>query len=455
LARVTTVDVRLGPGTVDAGRHLLLFALLPVLHLLMLGYDLRHPGRFLNADRAGERILELEGFRQAWHGGGDLAGFLARHGIVGDWLPQALLYLWGGQYAVIAAQVLLALLSVVWVRGIGTRLGLGTGAAGLAALMYGLLPHTLVLPHQLASEAIFDPLIIGSFALLVRATVLARGFPAAGALLGAATLVRPITLLWPLVCVPLMTATARTRAAFVVAALAPLLAWMVFIFTATGEISMGRSAHDLGRNLYDRAARIAAAAGVPAPESPTGDRRLGVPGYLGFALEHPGAALMHSARDVMVLGVKSGFERIALDYLDLAPGQRVELQGEEGWRSQLEREGAWATLRDMSRRDPGLVLVAAGGAALFAGLMLLAFAGALAWLGEKGAAAPVRRLRIMIVLFPLYVVATAQAVDAAQSRHRAPAEFALCLLAVAGLPALRRVSSNLRSNLRAEVRRGR
>jgi hypothetical protein len=152
-----------------------------------------------------------------------------------------------------------------------------------------------------------------------------------------------------------------------------------------------------------------------------------------------------------VLGIKSGFERIALDYLDLAPNQRVELQGTDGWRSRLERAGAWATLRDMSRRDPGLVLVAAGGAALFAGFMLLAFAGALAWLGDKGVAPRVRRLRIMIVLFPLYIVATAQVVDAAQSRHRAPAEFALCLLAVAGLPALRRVSSNLR----AEVRRGR
>jgi hypothetical protein len=111
-------------------------------------------------------------------------------------------------------------------------------------------------------------------------------------------------------------------------------------------------------------------------------------------------------------------------------------------------------VRDMSKRDPGLVLVAVAGAVLFAGLMLLAGAGALAWLREKGAGAAavrMRGLRLLIVLFPLYIVATAQAVDAAQSRHRAPAEFALCLLAMAGLPTLRRLSSNLR----AEVRHGR
>jgi len=64
------------------------------------------------------------------------------------------------------------------------------------------------------------------------------------------------------------------------------------------------------------------------------------------------------------------------------------------------------------------------------------------------------------VLFPLYIAATAQVVDAAQSRHRAPAELALCLLAVAGLPVLRcrlsRTFSKIpRVNLHTEVRRAR
>jgi hypothetical protein len=44
----------------------------------------------------------------------------------------------------------------------------------------------------------------------------------------------------------------------------------------------------------------------------------------------------------------------------------------------------------------------------------------------------------MLVAFVLYVFATATVVDAAQSRQRAPAEFALCLLAVAGFCVLQR-----------------
>ncbi|HZR70237.1 MAG TPA: hypothetical protein VFB01_14445 [Burkholderiales bacterium] len=439
----------------------LLFGLLAALHVLMLGYDLHHPGRFLNADRAGGRMQVLEGFRRTWEGGGDLTAFLAQHGIVGDWLPQALLYLWGGQYLVIVAQVALALASVAWVRSIGTRLGMAEGSARGAALLYGLLPHTVVLPHQLASEAIFVPLLVGSFALLVRSSS-ARGLALAGALLGLATLVRPITLLWPLVCVLFLSATLRARALFVLAALTPLYLWMLFVFAATGDLSMGRSDHDLGRNLYERAERIAASAGVPAPESPTGDRRLGVAGYLRFALDHPSPALEHSARDVAVLALKSGTERVVLDYLEVDAAERAELQASDGWRARLERDGAWATFRQMTTRHPGVVLAAAGGAIAFAALMLLAFAGALAWLRENrdGAAAPRHRLRLLLVLFPLYIAATAQVVDAAQSRHRAPAELALCLLAVAGLPVLRRRLSRTfskipRVNLHTEVRRAR
>ncbi|TMG78637.1 MAG: hypothetical protein E6H77_05990 [Betaproteobacteria bacterium] len=137
---------------------------LGALHAAMFVYDLAHPGRFVNADRAGERIQVVAGFGEAMQSGDPLA-YLTSHGIVGDWLPQALLYAAGGQYFVIAAQVLLALASVLWVHEIGLRLGLRENAAQGAALLYALLPHTLVFPHQLASEAISVPLVILGFRL--------------------------------------------------------------------------------------------------------------------------------------------------------------------------------------------------------------------------------------------------------------------------------------------------
>jgi hypothetical protein len=415
-----------------------LLAPFAALHAAMLGYDLQHPDRFLRADRALERIEVVRKFAEAWRGG-DAGAFLAGHGIVGDWLPQALLYLAGGQYLVIAVQAALALLSILWVFELGLRLGLGERGATAAAAVYGLLPHTLAFPHQLAAEAIFVPLAVLSFRFSMGA--------GAGAAMGLATLVRPITMLWPFIHAALSHGAPRARAAYVAGALAPLLLWMSFMLLATGEFSMGRSAHDLGTNLYERMHKTAARlpeSQRPA-ERPAGQKRAGVGEYLAFAAAHPAAAAAHSVRDLATVGFKSGIERLLLDYLDLFPGSRGDLQSSEnGWRARVEQRGAFATFAELFRAQPGLVLASAGSAALYAVFMGLAVAGALA--APAGETSTVRGLRWLLCAFVVYTLATAQVVDAAQSRHRAPAEFALSLLALAGWAALRKKRALHRNN---------
>src|SRR5258708_13538823 len=120
---MTALSQRLAIGGPLATTTSRLVAPLAALHGAMFLYDLQHPQRFLNADRAGERIEVIRGFAAALRAG-DTIAYSVGHGIVGDWLPQALLYILGGQYLVIAAQVILALASVLWVREIGLRLGL-------------------------------------------------------------------------------------------------------------------------------------------------------------------------------------------------------------------------------------------------------------------------------------------------------------------------------------------
>ena len=408
---MTAASGALGSPALPAGA-VRLVAPLAALHAAMFGYDLQHPGRFLNGDRASERIEVIKGFFENTNS----LDYLASHGIPGDWLPHALLYLAGGQYLIIAVQVALALASVVWVLQIARRLGLDERAASAAAILYALLPHSLVFPHELASEGLFCPLVVLSFRL---------GTGAAGGLaLGLATLIRPLTALWPFVVL---------RRAFIVMALAPLLAWMSFMFIATGEFSMGRSGHDLGNNLYFRMQRMAGE--LPKAERPPergpGQTKATLGEYAAFVAAHPALAAKHSARDLGVLTVKSGIERVVLDYLDLYPENKRELQdGDSGWRAQVEQRGAVAALGQVLREQPGLIVSSAIGAALFLALMALAACGA--W----------RHLRsrewLLLSAFVVYIFATAQAVDAAHSRHRAPAEFAICILAVAGWLALRR-----------------
>jgi hypothetical protein len=397
------------------------------LHVAMVAYDLGNPERFLNADRAVSRLQAIERFVAAWDSGAGLPALLAAQGIPGDWLPQALLTLAGGSLAVILVQVLLALASIAWVREIGLRLGLPEGRASAAAILYGALPHTLVLPHQLSSEAIFVPLVVLSFALVLRGASAAR-HGAAGLAMGLAVLVRPITLAWPAIhALFAWRARPAARLAYLAMGLAPLALWMGFIFTQTGQLSMGPSKHDLGWNLHQRVQRMAAH--LP-PEQRFADReRLTVGDYVRFVASHPGPAAAHAARDMMALGVKSGVERVVFDYLDLFPESRGLQDTQSGWRKTLEQKGVVQGFLHLAGEHTGLIVVSAGGALLFLAFMALALVGAWAF---------VRSGRWMLVVFVVYVFATATAVDAAQSRHRAPAEFALCLLAVAGFWALQR-----------------
>jgi hypothetical protein len=180
------------------------------------------------------------------------------------------------------------------------------------------------------------------------------------------------------------------------------------------------------------------AATLPQAERPAvkpqGQKRVSVAEYLRFVLAHPAAAASHGARDLVTLAGKSGIERITLDYLDLFPQARRALQdSDQGWRADLESEGAARTFLRLLREQPGLVASSALASLVFAAFMLLAALGAVA-----AARDPARQRALLLLAgFVLYVGVTAQAVDAAQSRHRAPAEFALCVLALAGWSACR------------------
>jgi hypothetical protein len=216
---------------------------------------------------------------------------------------------------------------------------------------------------------------------------------------------------------------------------------MSFVCATTGQFSLGASSHDLGANLYYRMQRIGATLPEPQrpPEKPEGEHKASIGEYLRFGLAHPAAVTAHHARDLVVIVFKSGIERLTLDYLDLFPESRKALQQSDGgWRSSLEQQGAEATFTQLLRAHAGLVLSSVAGAIAFTLLLAIALHGAIVSRGRPN--------WLLLSVFVVYVAATAQAVDAAQSRHRAPAEFALCLLAVLGWSTL---------SMREKRRRGR
>ena len=428
-----------------------------MLHGAMLVFDLSHPDRFLAADRANTRLAAMEGFQRSIEQGTALS-YLVSNGIPGDYVPQAWLFALGGPTSVILGQIALFLISLYCVIQLATEM-LGSQRWGaVAGVIFVLHPHSLVFTHQLSPEALFTPLVVMSFYFYARYFF---GRPdsawwllAGSVLLGLATLVRPVTLLWPLMLAAgTLVIMRRLQPALLIvtASLMPVVVWAMVVHSQTGEVSLGESSHDLSSNLYRRAEHIAET--LPPGEKDSvmtnlarhQDKRLGVLGYGSLALQYPGAFAQHVVRDALVFAGKSGIERLVVDYLALAGDARASFQGSEsGWRRVLEQDGLLAALRQVYRQSPVTVVTSLLGLVLQVALMLLAVYGAWVWLRNMNTnrwTAPKRVMAWAIVLFPVYLFATSLAADAVQSRHRAPSEFVLLILATLGLATGNRVSA--------------
>ncbi len=456
LGRVGTSELELSRGGksvfVDVLRRsntaFLIAAAFALLHIgLVVAVDLGDPALFLRADRADERLNALLGLLTA-EPGPALEQYLATHGILGDYAAHALLYLLGGRLAIVIVQVALALVSGLCVYRIGSFLELSARARAAAMTLYLMLPHTLVFPHQLASEALHIPLLVISTWLLVESFYRPRlaTLVAGGVCLALATFIRPIMLLWPFVAAGALAIVVRPRAgvAYAVAALLPVLAWMSFIGMQTGDFGLGKSSHGLERNLYERVERITAtlspAMRAQAHEQYLQDanRELGPVTYMRFSIEYPGASLKHLLRDGLAFFGKSGIERITIDYLALSSSAKSLQDPERGWRRHLEEHGIVRTTYYLAHTLGAVFFISLIGAALTVCLTALAIVGAAHFAAQWRA---LRKPRVMtgllLAVLIIYVFWFSQVINAMQSRHRAPAEFALVLLAVVGWGAWR------------------
>lgn len=419
-----------------------------VLHaFLAVAVDARNPDVFLRADRALERMETIQSLLEV-RSSGEFVEFLSTHGIVGDYAVHALLYLIGSQIAVVSAQIALTVLSGIAVYGLGGLLGLSSRWCAVAMTVYLLLPHNLVFPHQLATEALHVPLLVLSSWLL--ADGVRRDRPrrliASALCLGFATLIRPITLLWPIVAGATVATTRRPADGALHGALAlmPVLVWMTFMATQTGTFGLGRSGHSMEANLYMRVMRITAT--LPPAQRDAAraihldpqSRMLGPIGYLRFAIDHPVATFRHTARDAGAFFVKSGIERITLDYAG-RPNAAVVQSHRSGWRQQLELHGPIHTALFLWRNLGFVLIFSILGAAAMLGLVTFALMGAGHYVRRwRNIRQPEIAIGLMLTALVGYIFLFSQVLNAMQSRTRAPAEFALVLLAVVGWKAVMR-----------------
>src|ERR1700683_830743 len=407
-----------------------------VLHGLLLVLDARYPSMFLRGDRATSRMAAMEGLGRLsnWHA---IVAYLGTHGNIGDYAPQALIYLVGGKFTLVISQVCLMLLSGICVFRLARLCELSQRASCLATALYLGSPHSLALPHQLCTEGLFVPLVaISTWATseaVHRSNRLALS--CSGLLLGIATLIRPVILLWPVVVI-LGLRRDRARAApqvFAAAAYVPIIVWMAFVWQETGTPGMGESDHSLALNLHDRVEAIATT--MPPDESRAITTRYLAGGqhaftpvkYLSFVAHYPLPVLIYAARDAEVLLFKSGVERITVDYF--ANDQQTKIlqtRDGNGWRQQWDKHGALATMRYGWQVLGTTFLISVLAAAVQVALILLAVVGAVQVVGlirHHPAHEASKLAEFLVLALPIYVLIFSQLADANQSRPPAPSEF--------------------------------
>jgi 4-amino-4-deoxy-L-arabinose transferase-like glycosyltransferase len=427
------------------------------LHLLLMAWDHARPEVFLFADRGAARWGLVQQVHEALtaqpHIDQDrLAALLSGNGNPGDYLVQALLWLLAGEKGVVLAQVVLVLCSGAAVSDLGRALGLQASLARWTAALYLAWPHTLVFAHQLATEAWHTPMLVIGTAAFVRALrpdAKARWWVGAACVLGLAALIRPVTLLWPLTLGLMWVWACRSKLwhslQFVCVAMLPVLLWSGWMASQTGVFGVGASSRDAGHNLYQRVSRITAT--LPAAQRADAQQRflgqgrktLALADYAAFVQRYPVANAGHLLRDASVFLFKSGWERLPIDYFGADAKTRAALQNSDvGWRKQFETQGAWATISWLwARQGPALLLGLLGAMAMSVVWCLALFG---VWRAFSNGRSPPQQTQptmafvtLVLAALVLYIALMSTVVDTVQSRHRAPAEFALLLLSASGL----------------------
>ena len=421
-----------------------------IIHTILFIYDLVHPEVFLHADRAVQRLDCIQAFLLNIRPISNLIVFLGSRGVVGDYLIQGIVYGSVGQFGVIVFQLMLLFVSIILLFKFVSLIFDSEKIALLSIVIYIHLPHTLVFPHQLLSEAIFIPLIIFSFYFLTRylaQTMLFRDLMISAIFLGFSVLVRPLVVVWPIIVFIVMAVSKHCRFSirhwftYILCSILPLFLWMTFMLFSTGKFEMGSSGHSLSSNLYARVAKIAKT--MPSDKQKEVQeaflntdkecpKTLSISQYFKFVINYPTGYVKQIAKDGFVFFAKSGVNRLVLDYFYLFPEPKKEIQdSNKGWRTKLEQQGFLATFIFYFQENSLLILITCFGLIVFFVLMLFSVCGAYCVVRQylfNNNFKNYRCVYAILILFPCYIFAVSQFVDAMQSRHRAPAEFVLCVL---------------------------
>jgi hypothetical protein len=433
---------------VTAKNHLwVLIAIFVGIHGLLLLHDWTNPEAFLKGDRAEGRmekiqyLLGLEDRPNAFShisvpemAAGSVADRLIVLGDAGDYVLDAALFAVGGGTAVIGFQLLLALIAVISVYRLAVLLGQPRQYAFVAATVYILLPGSLMQPHTLVTEAIFNPLVVIALYLIVRGVedeFRRETFVLALALLGVAIFVRLQLLLYPIVLAVVLGYHwrdkwfNRTAPIFLICFLLPL-GWMLFVYGQTGQFSMGASDHSLGRNFFETAARMARIGNYSFDPSVYPGREMAVSAFASTLVENPGIYFRLKLSELANQFLNPGMHMFAGNYLGIlesAPDVTY-------WKDLRDQQGLLSVIVEIIRWGPTFAAVFFGAALIWGVFLVFAVLGSVAFVRDWRSTGTSKAILIGYFIYGALIV---QASSGVRWTHRTPIEFVMVVLFSAGI----------------------
>lgn len=417
-----------------------------VLHGVLTAYGIANPQAFMEGDRAKTRLENIESFSSAIQADeGSVLDVMVQTGGPGDYSIHAILYTWTGQVGIIVAQVCLHMLAVVLVFHLGVLL-FGSRSVGLgASLVYALFMGSLLHPHVLASEAIFNPLVVISIYCSVRYLLAdgnARGWLLGAALTGSlASFVRVVFVLYPFVLAAIMLILDRRKgrftnvALYLVISLSVPMLWATAHWMQTGVYSMGKSDHDLSVNLYGRVNRMSRIGGFEI-EDGVEEHRMGLGSYAGYVATYPDVYLKTVSSDLVNFTLNTGVNTFFGRYL----GRYEMPKKKRYWRNIRDQEGLVAMTKMMYSYSPALFFTNILASLVWFAYIIAAAIGLVSLVRYQHLPVSVKAL---LISYPIYLLVVSNLGTGIRWDLRTPMEFVFALLIAFGVARLVAIGKRL------------
>lgn len=401
------------------------------IHALLFLYDLSNPDAFLTGDRAHGRLNNVNLFLESLENSSTTTNSLTESGrMLGDYIFHSLFYFFYGSYSVIIIQLVLSFIAIIFLYRLSYLLFNSYIISNIAAFSYILLPGSLHHPHVLASEAIFNPLVIVSFYYSVRYLKNKTGSVnnlIIAALIGSlASFVRAVFIFYPIVFFFIIifgSHSKRIKHACIYTILSfslPLL-WMTFFFIQTGEFSMGGGGRPSG-GLYARVVRMSNLESFEIDDLHREKKRISIVEFVEYVSEHPNSYSRSFKSDVFTIIFNSGINSFAGSYLELY----TFCPDNQYWKNIRDQEGLLSMIFAIFKWSPLMITMNLIMSALWLLFLSISVYGAYLFMRDKNLPFTIKSA---LIGFPPYIIVSPLIVtSAARWSHRTPTEFVLSLM---------------------------